>query len=143
VYAPGAEGKLAADFSRHRQESEAFPAIFSCPQQESVGFPHRFLAPPTGISGLPTTGSNGAHEKGRLKHSCSHLLAEALAFPPLVCPLISPFPPQHLSSTDRLHLAVKSVRSMYKFLIDSCGFVADMAWRRRRRRALRFGGSYF
>jgi hypothetical protein len=31
---------------------------------------------------------------------------------------------------------------MYKFLIHSCGLVANMAWRRRRCRALRFGGSY-
>jgi hypothetical protein len=39
-------------------------------------------------------------------------------------------------------VAMKSMLSVYKVLINSCGVIADMAWRRRRCHALRFDDSY-
>jgi hypothetical protein len=69
---------ISSGVPRTRRAEGKLAAVFSRPRQEFVGFPRRFLAPPAGISGLPTTGSNGAHGAGRLKHSRFHLLAEAL-----------------------------------------------------------------
>jgi hypothetical protein len=59
-------------------------------------------------------------------------------------PLIFSFQtPQHqLPPVCSINFSVKLMHPLYMFFIDSCGLVSDMAWRRRRCHALRFGDSY-